>query len=108
MKKRSASHARVPALPVPANHSPYFENRVFSDCVVDVDGGEFHNCEFQRATVRYSGGGVPVLMGCSFRETRFEFAGAAECTICFLKAMSSRGSGLQVLVRQTFAAVFGN
>ncbi len=85
-----------------------FVARVFGTELVDLDGGEFIDCQFRGTTVRYSGGAVPRIVGCSFSETRFVVDGAAARTVELLKAMASPRSGMQRVVRETFPAVFAN
>lgn len=85
-----------------------FVERVFGNELVDLDGGEFIDCQFRGTTIRYSGGAVPRIVGCSFSETRFIVDGPAARTVELLQAMASPRSGLQRVVRDTFAAVFAH
>ena len=63
-----------------------FVRKAFGREIVDIDGAEFIECEFRSTTLRYGGGEVPRI----------------------IKATSSPGSGVQQVVRETFAAVFAN
>jgi hypothetical protein len=85
-----------------------FVRQAFGAEVVDLDGVEFLECRFRGTTLRYSGGGVPRIKGCSFSGARFAMDGAAARTVALLKAMASPGSGLQDVVRETFGGIFGN
>ena len=86
----------------------HFENHLFQDCAVDLDAGHFQNCKFHRVVLCYSGGPPPEMTNCSFQDATFRFLGPAERTLGFLKSMSAPGSGLQSLVRNTFATIFGH
>jgi hypothetical protein len=85
-----------------------FVRRSFGAEIIDLDGAEFVECKFRGTTLRYSGGEVPRIIGCSFSEARFAVDGAAARTLALLRAMASRGSGLQDVVRETFGALFGS
>jgi hypothetical protein len=85
-----------------------FARRAFEAEIVDLDGAEFLECQFRGTTLRYSGGEVPRIIRCSFSEARFAVDGAAARTVALLKAMASRGSGLQDVVRETFGVLFGS
>lgn len=85
-----------------------FVRQVFGAEVVDLDGVEFFQCQFRGTTLRYSGGEVPRIKGCSFSGARFAMDGAAARTLALLKAIASPGSGLQDVVRETFGGLFGN
>lgn len=85
-----------------------YRGKTFENCIVDLDGTEFIECSFRRSVVRYSGGELPAMVQCSFFETTFSVDQAAARTVKFLKAMSSPGSGLQAVVRETFGAIFGH
>jgi hypothetical protein len=85
-----------------------FVDQEFDRGVVDLDGAEFVNCRFRGTTIRYSGGELPRIIGCSFFNARFAVDGAAARTLQLLSAMSLPGSGLQAVVRETFGALFAN
>jgi hypothetical protein len=85
-----------------------FVGQAFGREIVDIDGAEFLECEFRSTTLRYSGGEVPHIMRCRFSDTRFAMEGPAARTLAFLRAMASPGSGVQRVVRETFATVFAN
>jgi len=85
-----------------------FVRRAFGAEIVDLDGAEFLECKFRGTTLRYSGGEVPRIIGCSFSEARFAVDGPAARTLALLKGMASPGSGLQDVVRETFGALFAS
>jgi hypothetical protein len=85
-----------------------FVRQAFGAGIVDLDGAEFIECKFRGTTLRYSGGEVPRIIGCSFSEARFAVDGAAARTLALLKAMASSGSGLQDVVRETFGTLFSS
>src|SRR5262249_62380829 len=62
---------------------------------ITVDGNRYLNCTFERCVITYSGGVPPSFSGCSFKDTKLSFAGAAANTLAFLIAMDSPSSGLQ-------------
>jgi len=111
-RRRQRSGSTVPAKPAldggTPRHCRRFVDQDFGPAVVDLDGAEFVNCRFRGTTVRYSGGELPRIVGCSFVNARFTVDGAAARTLQLLSAMSSPGSGLQAVIRETFGALFAN
>jgi hypothetical protein len=85
-----------------------FIGRAFGSEIVDIDAGEFLECEFRGTTLRYSGGEPPRIIRCKFSDTRFAMEGAAARTVAFLQAMASTRSGVQHVVREMFAVLFAN
>ena len=83
------------------------ENKTLSG-TVNLDGEEFVNCTFDRATLVYVGGEPPTLKDCNFAAFTFEFQGSAARTVLFLQAMASPNSGLQRVIRETFPALGAN
>ena len=83
-----------------------FVNQAFGREIVDLDGVEFVACKFCGTTLRYSGGEVPRIVGCSFSEAQVD--GPAERTLNLLKAMSLPRTGLRGIVGETFGSLFGN
>jgi hypothetical protein len=73
-----------------------------------LDGGTFRRCRFHQASLVYIGGTPPIMVGCSFREVTFEFAGAAGRTVAFLQAMAAPVSGLNGIFKATFPRLFGH
>ena len=85
-----------------------FVRRSFGAEIVDLDGVEFVECKFRGTTLRYRGGEVPRIIGCSFSKARFTVDGPAARTLALLQAMASPGSGLQEVVRESFGALFAS
>jgi hypothetical protein len=98
---RAASADTGPGVQTPPER--HFVRRVFGADIVDIDGAEFIECRFRGTTLRYSGGELPRIIRCSFSDAHFAADGAAAKTVAFLKAMASTDSGLQDVVRETFA-----
>jgi hypothetical protein len=66
-------------------------NRTFSDqAMVDIDGTTFIGCNFESASLRYSGGAHPVFEDCAFAETGWYFSDAALRTIQLLQQLHSQ------------------
>ena len=82
----------------------HFERKTFHNCDVHLDAGRFVDCAFVQATLIYSGGKPPNIVDCSFKDVRFRFDGPAGATVAFLVAMARPDSGLQQIVRNTFAS----
>jgi hypothetical protein len=73
---------------------------------VTVDGQVFVDCKSEGCTLVYSGGTPPSFNGCDLGgPTTIRFTDAAERTLIFLQAMARPGSGLQSVIRDTFAFV---
>ncbi len=84
-----------------------YQNETFTG-EVDLDRNDFDTCTFSEALLIYSGGTPPSLNGCNFTNVKFEFRGAASNTVAFLQAMASPNSGLQGIVRDTFAGLMAH
>ncbi|GBF05590.1 hypothetical protein DAERI_050099 [Deinococcus aerius] len=80
-----------------------FQNQVFENTRVDLDGNEYRNCTFRRCTVVYSGGQVPLISGCDFNGCEFGFSDAAERTLIFMNRMYH--GGFQNIIEETLASV---
>jgi hypothetical protein len=72
----------------------------FSDAKISVDGGTFDACTFERCTLVYSALLPTHISKCQFKDTRWEFAGAALNTLHFLAGLYA--SGGKSLVETTF------
>ena len=81
-----------------------FLDSQFSNATQDLDGNEFDRCTFHDSTLVYSGGDPPTIMNCQFSNTcRWEFRGAAERTVGFMRAIyHGAGEGGRQLIEQTF------
>lgn len=83
-----------------------FSDENFEDQTVDLDGNRYTRCNFNRCTIVYSGGEIPVLAHCNFSKETWHFKGAAERTLILLQEFSRAGSGFEALVRGCFPALF--
>ena len=97
------------ALPaVEARPGGTFQDQAVTGRVL-LDDSRFLRCRFESAILVYTGQGAPPhIEACSFVECRFEFEGAADRTLSFLRAMARPGSGLSGIVRRSFPALFGH
>ena len=68
-----------------------YEKAEFLDSRIELDENEFVDCKFLRCRLVYAGGTPPVLSGCSFTNTGFDFDGAATRTIAFLRGLYHGG-----------------
>ena len=69
-------------------------NKRFADGErVEMDGGHFIDCHFDRASLVYSGGDHPMFENCSFGEVGWRFAGPALQTIQLIQAIGSSPNG---------------
>lgn len=64
-----------------------FLESTFERETVQLDGNVFVDCDFIGCELVYAGGDPPVLNGCRFEDHRFTFAGAAQKTIVFMRAL---------------------
>jgi hypothetical protein len=85
-----------------------FEDHSFGKETVTLDGNIFIRCSFTGSVLSYSGGPPPALDSCEFSDCSFAFAGMADNTVAFLKAMASPHSGLQRIIRATFPSLTAN
>lgn len=63
--------------------------KAFTDERVAVDGVTFLDCDFVRVTLVLYGHGSPGFDGCTFKDCRWEFTGAAGVALAFLKACAA-------------------
>lgn len=84
-----------------------YKNSVFNGGTVQLDGNTFEGCKFSATRLVYSGGEPPIISRCEFVGEEFVFEGAARNTLQFLIGMSKPASGMQQLIRGTFAEAFG-
>jgi hypothetical protein len=85
-----------------------FTDKTFTGASVELDNHEFRNCTFRDCKLVYAGGPPPTLDTCDFGNSQFNFHGPAANTIAFLKAMTTPRSGMQLLVREIFPALYGH
>lgn len=73
-------------------------NRTFTDEeTVDTDGNAFIACNFESATLRYSGGPHPTFEDCTFGRSGWYFADAALRTIQLLQQFNNTTSGAEFI-----------
>jgi hypothetical protein len=78
-----------------------FNDTIFEDTGVDLDGHSFVGCTFNRCRVMYSGGNFVDLKVNTFRDCFWEFKGPAAHTLQFLRALYHGCGGGRELVEQT-------
>jgi hypothetical protein len=64
---------------------------------VEMDGGHFIDCHFERASLVYSGGEHPMFENCTFGDVGWRFDGAALRTIQLLQAIGAAPNGRSFL-----------
>lgn len=80
-----------------------YRDKHFIKDTIDLDGESFFNCTFTDCILRYSGGALPEMQACTFSDSTFELAGAADRTVIFITAMyHGMGEGGKNLVERTF------
>jgi hypothetical protein len=83
-----------------------FSDENFDSQTIDLDGNRYVRCNFNKCTMIYSGGAIPVLQHCNFTGETWRFEGAAERTLTLLQEFSRAGSGFEALVRGCFPALY--
>lgn len=84
------------------------ENSAYAGTTIPLENAEFRHCTFTDCIMTYNGGQPPTLDHCNFRNSKFQFEGAAANTVAFLQAMAKPNSGLQTVAREIFAALNAN
>lgn len=67
------------------------ENKHFENEAVPVDGVQFKNCAFTRASLVYGGGVLPSFVDCQFNGVALDFSGPAANTLQFLSGLRRGG-----------------
>jgi hypothetical protein len=71
-----------------------------------IDGNQYNNCRFENCTMVYRGGEIPHITGCQFDNCSWQFDGAAERTLLFMRQLyHGMGSGGAQLVEATLEAL---
>jgi hypothetical protein len=71
-----------------------------------IDGNHYTDCRFENCTMVYRGGEVPHITGCQFSNCSWEFDGAAERTLLFMRQMyHGMGAGGAQLIEGTINAL---
>lgn len=74
---------------------------VIEDTEVVIDGNEYTGTQFQRAHVVFGATKPVSLVGCTFNECSFGFAGPAAITLQFMTALYQSGPGGRDLIEMT-------
>lgn len=80
-----------------------FINQKFAHESVNLDGNAYTNCRFVKCRLLFSGGGIPLISGCEFRDCRWQFGGTAANTIAFLAGLYQ--GGFDRVVEETFISI---
>ena len=84
------------------------EDSVFENVTQHLDGNEFIRCSFIDSELIFSAERPVSLVGCSFRNVRWTFAGSAELTIQFMTGLyHGAGKGGRKLIESTFQNIRG-
>jgi hypothetical protein len=71
-----------------------------------IDGNQYNECRFQNCTLVYRGGEIPHITGCQFDNCSWQFDGAAERTLVFMRQMyHGMGAGGKQLIESTLEAL---
>lgn len=79
------------------------EGQTFRDRRIQLDGGSFYGCTFERCVFVYSGLMAATLDRCTFTACQWEFQGPASETLGFLAVMYR--SGARDLIERTFEQI---
>ena len=69
-------------------------DKKFHKETVELDDFEYFNCNFEKCSLVYQGGTIPLFDACNFDGCQFNVAGAAERTLNYLCKMQASGGGL--------------
>jgi hypothetical protein len=81
------------------------KNQKFEEQTVYLDGCAFYDCEFVRCTLVYSDLMPVTLIGCTFSNCAFDFAGPAANTLQYLYSLSRVNKDALAIVRNTLAPI---
>jgi hypothetical protein len=80
-----------------------FEDKTFKNETIEIDFNHFSKCQFDGCTLVYHGYGIIGMVGCSFNNVSWTFAGAAAQTLQFMRALyHGAGEGGKQLIETTF------
>ena len=68
-----------------------YENITLTNRTILLDGDQFVRCVFEKCVIQYAGGVLPVLQNVKFHACSWNFVGAAELTIKFLRILYASG-----------------
>ncbi len=78
------------------------DGKSWTDVSEVIDGNKYTNCRFERCTMVYKGGELPHMSHCHFESCSWQFAGAAERTLVFMRHMyQGMGQGGKDLIEET-------
>jgi hypothetical protein len=83
--------------------SGQFEDVSLQGREIVLDGSSFLRCRFEKCSLVYGGGALPVLSGCRFDDCSWSFAGAAANTVGFLSGLHN--GGFEDLIEATFQQI---
>ena len=63
----------------------------FKNKTIVLDGNSYEECTFDECVLIYEGGNIPELVGCTFENCGWQFSGAAQRTVLFMKALYHGG-----------------
>jgi hypothetical protein len=85
------------------------EDSEFKNVTQHLDGNEFIRCNFIDSELVFSAQSPVTLVGCSFRNVRWTFAGGAKLTIQFMTALyHGAGEGGRNLIENAFLNIRKN
>jgi hypothetical protein len=80
--------------------------KTVSNAIEVIDGNQYNDCRFENCTMVYRGGEIPHITGCQFDNCSWQFDGAAERTLLFMRQMyHGMGTGGVQLIEGTLAAL---
>lgn len=63
------------------------EGKTFKNCAVQLDDNQFERCKFERVQLVYSGGGLPSLSYCGFKDCKLGLEGPAGRTLELMQSL---------------------
>jgi hypothetical protein len=83
-----------------------YENLIFTDETVPVDGNTYFACHFVDSRLLYEGGEVPIFERCVFERCQWAFEGPAENTIQYFALMYTKlGPGGREIIEGIFDSI---
>lgn len=79
-----------------------FVDRQFKDRELQLDGNVYKRCSFDDCKLIFSGGLLPIMDGCTFGNNRWNYAGAADRTLLYLRSLYHAGEGFRTMIDQLF------
>lgn len=80
--------------------------KTLSNVTEVIDGNQYDNCRFENCTMVYRGGEIPHISGCQFDNCSWQFDGAAERTLLFMRQLyHGMGAGGAQLIEATLDAL---